>query len=407
MPDNTIERPRVFVDKVHFKGYKSIEDLTIDFKQGLNILIGKNGSGKSNFLDFMNQSLTYYREDEMLFDYAFISFITNDNHSFLYELKKPDKVSNRKNELDEKVNVLEKFVIDKEVVFDSVVDIIGRKRFNFNNKRIGYGASPLYAFRRMGYASTFPSHIGFNLPVKLEYIDLPGAFIINLEELSGAEYSYGLNFLNEKISELSVGIEDELEKFEHEKISNEKILEIAFNKITNLLIPQNIIVDNIKRYCPIEDLRFNKNINVYNDNKKLIVENIKLEFKINGNWMPWSQLSDGTRRLFYIVAEVAFNYGLVIIEEPELGIHPHQFNLLMDFLKEQSESKQILISTHSPKALDHLSPEELDSILIASYDLKKGTQIRHLTSKEINKAKKYMKEVGFFSDYWMLSDLEE
>ncbi|WP_309332700.1 AAA family ATPase [Mucilaginibacter sp.] len=108
-----------------------------------------------------------------------------------------------------------------------------------------------------------------------------------------------------------------------------------------------------------------------------------------------------------MISEITNTDGLVLIEEPELGIHPHQFNLLMNFLKEQSEHKQIIISTHSPKALDHLSPDELNSILITYYDLKKGTQIRHLTNKEITKAKKYMKEVGFFSDYWLLSDLEE
>ena len=98
--------------------------------------------------------------------------------------------------------------------------------------------------------------------------------------------------------------------------------------------------------------------------------------------------------------------GFVLLEEPELGIHPHQFNLIMEFLKEESENKQILISTHSPQALNHLKEDELSHILISSYQSAKGTQIKHLSSAKIKKAKKYMNEVGFFSDYWMLSDLE-
>ena len=69
----------------------------------------------------------------------------------------------------------------------------------------------------------------------------------------------------------------------------------------------------------------------------MLIENIQLDFKIDGRWLPWSQLSDGTKRLFYIIAEVSNNEALILIEEPELGIHPHQFNLLMDFLKEQAE----------------------------------------------------------------------
>jgi predicted ATP-dependent endonuclease of OLD family len=49
MPTLNQEEPRLFLSNVHLKGFKSIEDTSIDFKKGLNILIGKNGSGKSNF----------------------------------------------------------------------------------------------------------------------------------------------------------------------------------------------------------------------------------------------------------------------------------------------------------------------------------------------------------------------
>jgi hypothetical protein len=79
----------------------------------------------------------------------------------------------------------------------------------------------------------------------------------------------------------------------------------------------------------------------------------------------------------------------------------------MEFLKEESDNKQIIISTHSPQALNQLEEDELSRILITTYDSKKGTQVRHLSKPQITKAKKYMKEVGFLSDYWMISDLDE
>lgn len=40
-----------FMEKIEIKGYKSIRDLTLEL-QPINILIGANGSGKSNFLSF-------------------------------------------------------------------------------------------------------------------------------------------------------------------------------------------------------------------------------------------------------------------------------------------------------------------------------------------------------------------
>ena len=47
---------QAYISRVHLKGYKSIRDLEIDFKPGLNIIIGPNGSGKTNFLEFIVES---------------------------------------------------------------------------------------------------------------------------------------------------------------------------------------------------------------------------------------------------------------------------------------------------------------------------------------------------------------
>ena len=49
-----------YITSLHLKGYKSIRDLSVDLKQGLNIIIGANGSGKTNFLEFLDAA---YRSD--------------------------------------------------------------------------------------------------------------------------------------------------------------------------------------------------------------------------------------------------------------------------------------------------------------------------------------------------------
>ena len=150
-------------------------------------------------------------------------------------------------------------------------------------------------------------------------------------------------------------------------------------------------------------------------------------FKIEGNWLPFSNLSDGTKRLFYIISEVFENdenpnirptnvdrYAgqteisrIILIEEPELGIHPHQFHKLMEFLKIESERKQIIVTTHSPQALDSINQNELNRIIIAySTNSKEGTKLRHLNENELIKANEYIKD-DFLSDYWLYSDLEK
>ena len=127
---------------------------------------------------------------------------------------------------------------------------------------------------------------------------------------------------------------------------------------------------------------------------------------IGNDWLPWSYLSDGTKRLFYIITEcISIENGIILVEEPELGIHPHQLFKLMDFLKEQSRTKQVIITTHSPMVLDILNENELDRITIAEYD--KETKFLKLNEEQISKAKEYINEVGELSYYWLHSDLEK
>ena len=64
--------PQAYISKVHLKGYKSIKDLEIDFKPGLNIIIGPNGSGKTNFLEFIEEA-----NDSMYYD-----DLTNEEFDF-------------------------------------------------------------------------------------------------------------------------------------------------------------------------------------------------------------------------------------------------------------------------------------------------------------------------------------
>ena len=54
-----------YITSVHLKGYKSIRDVSVTLNKGLNILIGANGSGKTNFLEFLDA--TFKNDYERLF----------------------------------------------------------------------------------------------------------------------------------------------------------------------------------------------------------------------------------------------------------------------------------------------------------------------------------------------------
>ena len=87
-----------------------------------------------------------------------------------------------------------------------------------------------------------------------------------------------------------------------------------------------------------------------------------LEEKIRSSLSP-SSTSDGTVRLLslLVIAASEGNSSLVCIEEPENGLHPHLSGQIVEMLKQASKNNkvQMLITTHSPDFLDHLSPKEI------------------------------------------------
>jgi predicted ATPase len=80
-------------------------------------------------------------------------------------------------------------------------------------------------------------------------------------------------------------------------------------------------------------------------------------------------MSDGTlRALGALVAsrqgnEQGIEPTIVVIEEPETALHPAAIAALMDALREASEKTQIVVTSHSPEVLDHVSAEE-DALLV-------------------------------------------
>lgn len=74
-------------------------------------------------------------------------------------------------------------------------------------------------------------------------------------------------------------------------------------------------------------------------------------------------LSDGTLR-FICLATLLLQPpellpDLVLIDEPELGLHPYAINLLADMLRQTSEQKQLIVSTQSVELLNALEPEDV------------------------------------------------
>ncbi|WP_255408672.1 AAA family ATPase [Chitinimonas sp. BJB300] len=49
----------------------------------------------------------------------------------------------------------------------------------------------------------------------------------------------------------------------------------------------------------------------------------------------------------------------VLIDEPELGLHPYAITVLVDLFKQVAERKQLIVSTQSVELVNELSPEDV------------------------------------------------
>ncbi len=76
--------------------------------------------------------------------------------------------------------------------------------------------------------------------------------------------------------------------------------------------------------------------------------------------IPAAFMSDGTINVLAIICAAVFDRrGFIVIEEPERNIHPSLISRVVALLREASQEKQVVITTHSPEVIKNVSLEEL------------------------------------------------
>ena len=96
-----------------------------------------------------------------------------------------------------------------------------------------------------------------------------------------------------------------------------------------------------------------------------------------------SALSDGTLRFICLATLLLQPSQLlpdtVLIDEPELGLHPYAIGVLADLLKQVAETRQLIVSTQSVDLLNALAPEDV----IVVDRIEDESTFRRLSSEEL------------------------
>ena len=114
-------------------------------------------------------------------------------------------------------------------------------------------------------------------------------------------------------------------------------------------------------------------------------DTIRLEWKHVGtdDYFDVSSLSDGTLRFIALAAllqqPVELRPSVILLDEPELGLHPLAITMLASMIKTASVDTQVILATQSPILLDYFEPED---VLVADR-VDGATEFRRLSSDKL------------------------
>jgi AAA15 family ATPase/GTPase len=385
-----------YITSVHLKGYKSIRDVSVTLNKGLNILIGANGSGKTNFLEFLDIA------------YSGDYWALLNNREIVIEIKgEPFSMKIKGNRIPKNPSTTATFRVEEDINdSEKILYFINENKHQVSQEKIVNGINIGLDFTKKNIPNSSTLFLKFENPltqILKEKLNIDLYLTITAGD-STIWYHVSANL---KIGKAPFSFLNKI--FDSSAIDRKENVDEAYllkEVIENRWFLTDNLKQNLKQFSPIKDFKIDWALTRQTQEDDIIlIEGIDFQFFVNNEWINWTQLSDGTKRLFYLIGSVTYatENEIILIEEPELGVHPHQLALLMNFLKSESEDKQIIISTHSPQVLNCLKGEELDRIIVARHEGKAGTKLYHLSEEEKGYASEYMEKEAFLSDYWMLS----
>jgi predicted ATPase len=322
------------IELIKIRNYKSIRELDLLLKP-INVLVGANGAGKSNFISFLkltNQiyeqrlqetignnidSLLYFGRDRSEDIYGLLDF-NNTNAVYFWIFPEPQSNKayikfigdyyNGRNYTDKDYSKWHQLTWESDVKESGIKE--------FKQSRASFVRNYLESFKIYHFHDT-----GKDSPMK------------RMNELNDNQY------LRESGKNLAAFL-----YYLQEKSSQD------FSNIES----------QIRSVAPFFD-RFDLSPNRLNENQ---IELRWLE-KSSDAYFNAYDLSDGTLR-FMALTTLLLQPDLpktIIIDEPELGLHPFAINKLAAMMKQAAaKGSQVIVSTQSVGLIDNFEPEDIITV---------------------------------------------
>ena len=308
------------IEKVHIKNIKGIKDLELSFRKDNEILdvivlAGVNGSGKTTILesikDFFNNKNINYDEPEK----------SNVNLDIFFE-------DFEKNNIEEaEKNCKDKYEHKLKELFYALRD------YEYNRKNNGEYYRDLIA--------NF-----FENPPKIIYVPAENKFeeIQTYSTTLSREYKF-INIINSNVIK---DIPSYIATRRNYLATIEE--DLTMKEVTNKVINEiNGIFDILELDVKLKGFSKDEKI------MPIFENSAGEEFNIN-------DLSSGEKQLFLRTLSIKMlepKNSIILIDEPELSLHPKWQQRIIEVYKKIGENNQIIIATHSPHILGSVSNENI------------------------------------------------
>lgn len=365
------------------------DPVNIELSEGVNLLLGINGSGKTSFINAL-RILT-----EGVGDLGLVRLI-NEKWGGYGEVincngDTPAPYARLTYVFDkEKLNALHPSAnFKKDVYYKITIHPKGTGYYLSEKICDGYNGFVLLDFRNgNGKISTRDSESG-----KVGLQDFPSEDISSqelvLRQVSDPLHYLPLFVVRKAIESIcvyggfNVGEESAIRQPAEYSIDTR----LRSNGFNLAMIISNIKNESIPDFTLIEE-KFT-NVNPAFKSVDLALKFGKAELTVRernmGRTIRALHLSDGTLR-FMLMESIFYNSNrgkLVAVDEPERGMHPDMIRTVAEMMKHAAKTSQIIAATHSPQLLNQF---RLDDILVFEKDERNISTVERLKSSDYDDA---------------------
>ncbi len=355
------------LDRLQLHNYRNYKDLSVVFGSEVTILIGKNGSGKTNMIKAVKQLLSFvfsYRKDEP--QYGFIASSDRKVVSYL-----PLDARYGKDEDDGKseygyhypiVNTLcatlrggvqLDWTFEKDTLTSGLKDSLYRNanlKFweVYNN---GKNELPVFAY----FSDSYP-HVNLQLSKTIKDLLESG----NPLPRNVAYYKW-----DDDKNCTDIWLQYFTMQYKKSRLQNSEEATRFIDSVREVLVKCS---QPVSEYNPDKDIVLKDILLDFRGKKEVVV--LKYE---HGTQIPFTELPTGYLRLFSMVLDIACRgyllnrdcnpEGIVLIDELDLHLHPSVERTILKRLRTTFTRVQWIVSTHSPLVLSAFEQKENSNLI--------------------------------------------